>query len=93
MSILSAEVGKTCRVFTQITDLSSVVSCPSPTGTTVIFQAETNDVRWRPDGTAPTASVGFLLTAGSSACFVGDLSKVKFIQVGAGSTLNVSVFE
>lgn len=93
MSLQTVDAGKTCRVFTQIADLSTVVKCPSPGGSTVIFQPEGNSVRWRPDGVDPTSSVGFLLTAGTSYCFTGDLSKLRFIQVAASATLNVAVFE
>jgi len=93
MSIQGVEVGKTCRMFGQISDLSSVVKCPSPSGTTAVFQPETNSVRWRPDGGTPAAGVGFLLIAGNTYVFNGDLSKLSFIQEAAGATLNISVFE
>lgn len=93
MSIQSVEVGKTCRVHANIGDLSSVVSCPSSTGTTVIFQPETNGVRWRADGKDPTASDGFLAVVNTVTKFTGDLSKLRFIQDGAGATLQISVFE
>jgi hypothetical protein len=58
-----------------------------------VFQSETNDVRWRPDGKDPATEVGFLLTVGTVFCFTGDLSKLRFIQEAAGATLNIAVFE
>ena len=49
--------------------------------------------RWRDDGTAPTATVGMLLSAGQTQTFSGDLAALKFIQTGAGvATLNVSFY-
>lgn len=93
MTIQGVDIGKTCRVFTKITSLSSAVACPSSTGTTVVFQPESQSIRWRPDGVAPTSTVGFLVTAGTTVCFNGDLSKVQFIEVAGGATLNVAVYE
>jgi len=94
MSIEGVDVGRTCRVFTQIATLSSAVSCPSPTGAMVMFQPESQSIRWTMDGrTTPTASVGMLVTAGTTVCFTGDLTKVQFIEVAGGATLNVAVFE
>lgn len=93
MSIESVDVGRTCRVFTKIADLSSVVKCPSPTGQVVVFQPETNSVRWRPDGIDPASGTGFLLAAGNTYVFTGDLSKLRFIQEAAGATLNIAVFD
>jgi len=93
MSIQGVEVGKTCRMFGQITSLSSAVKCPSPSGSTVIFQPESQSIRWRPDGIDPTASVGFLLTAGNTYLFTGDLSQLRFIEVAGGASLNIAVFE
>lgn len=93
MSIEAIEVGKKCRGYTQLTTLSSAVSCPNPTGTTVIFQPEGNSIRWRADGKAPTASVGHLVTAGTTVKFTGELDKLQFIEVASSATLNVSVFE
>lgn len=93
MSILSVEVGKTCRGFTQVTGLSSVKKCPNATGTSVVFQPEGNSIRWRADGVDPTSSIGHLVTAGTTVKFTGDLTKLRFIEVAASATLNVSVFE
>lgn len=93
MSIQSVEVGKTCRSFTKITSLSAVSGCPSASGTTVQFQPEAQSIRWRPDGIDPTASIGFLVTAGTTIVYTGDLTKLRFIQVAGGATLNIAVYE
>ena len=58
-----------------------------------LLQAESQNIRWRDDGTAPTASIGMILNAGADPYpFDGDLSKIRFIQVGATATLNVSYY-
>ena len=92
MSILGVEVGKTCRGFSTFST-TSAVGCPSPNATTVMFQPEGQNIRWRADGVAPTTTVGFLVVAGTTVCFTGDLSKVQFIGVAGGGTLNISTFE
>lgn len=48
-------------------------------------------VRWRDDGTAPTATVGMQL--GSDMWYVGDLAALKFIREAAGVTLEVSYYK
>lgn len=95
MSIQTVEVGRTCRVFTQISDseLATATGCPSPSGKTVVFQPLGNNIRWRPDGNDPTSSVGFQLVAGNIYSYTGDLRKVRFIREAAGATLNVAVFD
>lgn len=46
----------------------------------VICTVETSSVRWRADGTSPTATVGQLLHAGDCLVFDGDQRKLKFIR-------------
>ena len=44
---------------------------------------ETQQVRWRADGAAPTASVGALLEVGQTLSLEGDAArKVQFIKTG-----------
>lgn len=82
--------------FQQITDLSTAVGLTIPTQpyfpTRVFIVAEGNDIRWRDDGTAPTASVGMILIRNNVLSYDGDLKKIKFIQSGAGAKLNVSYY-
>lgn len=80
--------------YQQITNLTSATALTVPaTATYAIIQAESVDVRWRDDGTNPTASVGMLLFAGASQTFSGDLTTLKFIQTQASSILNVSYYK
>lgn len=50
-----------------------------------LFTVETNPVRFRIDGTDPTASVGHLLNVGDSITISGfsNLSRLRFIRQGA----------
>jgi hypothetical protein len=68
------------------------VSIPAGSGTYVVVEAEAGAVRWRDDGTAPTATQGQILGAGSVLTFSGRLSRLKFIAVlgGVGTKVNVS---
>lgn len=77
--------------YQQITDLSAAVGLTVPSGARfALIQAETASVRFRDDGTSPTATVGMLLTAGAAPwLYDGNLAGVKFIQVSAGGALNV----
>lgn len=55
----------------------------------VIIQADGNDIRFRLDGTNPTASVGMLLKNGTSITLnKQDATALKFIQVAATAVLN-----
>lgn len=91
----------TCMGYQQISDLSSAVGLTvpvlSPGGSNVkanfaLIIAETQNVRWRDDGTNPTSSVGMLLVAGVPLQYDGDLSKIKFIEVTASAKLNISYY-
>ncbi len=80
--------------YQQITSLSAAVGLTVPAKTKlVLIQAETKDVRWRDDGTNPTASVGMVLSAGSAFSYNGDASAIKFIEVAASGKLNVSYYK
>ena len=91
----------TCLGYQQITDLSSAVGLTVPTlapdgsnqkPTFALIICETQGVRWRDDGTNPTASVGMPLAAGVPLQYDGDLNKIKFIQQTAGAKLNISYY-
>lgn len=79
--------------YVQITSLSSAVGLTSQLGQRVLIQVETQAVRWRDDGTAPTATVGMRIAAGGELDYDGDLSKIKLIEELASATLNVSYYD
>jgi len=91
----------TCLGYQQITDLSSAVGLTVPTlapdgsnqkPTFALIICETQGVRWRDDGTNPTASVGMPLAAGVPLQYDGDLNKIKFIQQSSSAKLNISYY-
>jgi hypothetical protein len=57
-----------------------------------LIQAESQDLRWRDDGTAPTATVGMTLKVNTVLEYDGDLEKIQFIQAAAGGIVNASVY-
>ena len=82
-----------CLGYQQITSLSSSTALTVPVGATMaLIIPETQNVRWRDDGVAPTASVGMLVVANSSMSYDGDLQKIRFIAATAGAVLNVSYY-
>ncbi|HEY7294248.1 MAG TPA: hypothetical protein VH916_04360 [Dehalococcoidia bacterium] len=56
------------------------------------IQVDTANVRWRDDGTAPTASVGVQLASAGSFWYAGTLSAIQFIAVSGSPVLNVSYY-
>jgi len=82
-----------CLGYQQITSLSASTGLTVPAGATrAIIIAESQGVRWRDDGTAPTASVGMPLPVLVTLSYDGDLSRIRFIQQAASATLNVSYY-
>lgn len=87
--------------YQQITTLSSAQSLTVPVrdvnGLSVkpsiaLITPETQAVRWRDDGVAPTASVGMPLAAGVTLQYDGDLTKIQFIEQTASAKLNISYY-
>jgi hypothetical protein len=80
--------------YQQITSLASAEKLTVPAGATLaIIKAEAQAVRWRDDGTAPTASVGMPMLATDSALeYSGTLIDLQFIAETDGAILNVSYY-
>lgn len=77
--------------YSQITSVSSAVGLGTiPSGVKLtLIQCESQDVRWRDDGTNPTTSVGVVLQAGQTLVYNGNPSTIKFIETTASAKLNV----
>lgn len=62
--------------------------------TKALFTVETNSIRFRLDGTAPTATVGHLMAAGDSFLVTGDtnITNMKLIRQSADATVMVTYF-
>jgi len=90
-----------CMGYQQITSLSSSTGLTVPTTdlsgnkqqpTFALIIAEGQAVRWRDDGTAPTASVGMPVPIGVPLQYDGDLTKIRFIEQTASAKLNISYY-
>jgi hypothetical protein len=74
-------------------DVDAAQPLTAPAGARfAIVTCEQVAVRWRDDGTAPTAAVGFPLAVGSVLTYSGNLAAIKFIGQFAGATLDVAYF-
>jgi len=82
-----------CLGYQQITSLSSATALTIPQGATrALIAPSTQSVRWRDDGTNPSASVGMPLAAGSYLSYDGSLSSVRFIETAASAELNITYY-
>ena len=90
-----------CLGYQQITSLSGSTGLTVPTTdaygnkqlpTVAYITAESQAVRWRDDGTAPTASVGMPLAVGVAFAYDGDLTRIRFIEQTASAKLNISYY-
>lgn len=82
-----------CLGYQQITSLSASTGLTVPSGATLaLIVPETQNVRWRDDGTAPTASVGMPIFVGASLSYDGDLNRIRFIEETASAKLNISYY-
>lgn len=80
--------------YQQLTGLSSVKSLTVPAGCSLALVTPSGQpVRWRADGTDPTASVGYPLAVGAEVRWNGaNLAAVEFIETAASATLDVVYF-
>ncbi len=89
-----------CWGYQQITTVSSAVGLTLPPSNTpdgraptfAIIQAATQAVRWRDDGTDPTATVGMTIPAGGEIRYDGNLNAIRFIEAAASAQLNISYY-
>ena len=82
-----------CLGYQQITSLSSATALTVPSGATAaLIVATTQNIRWRDDGTNPTASVGMPVLVDTYFTYDGDLNRIRFIEQSSGAVLNVSYY-
>lgn len=68
------------------------LTTPPASATYAVLVPETNGIRYRDDGTNPTAAIGTPVAAGASVTYDGPLDKIKVIAQTGTSTLNVSYY-
>jgi hypothetical protein len=80
--------------YAQIAVGSTADALTVPAGATMaLFKTETAGVRWRDDGTAPTAAVGFPIADTDPAfAYSGSLSAIQFIAQSGSPVLNVAFY-
>lgn len=80
--------------YQQITSLSSAQALTVPAGTMLaLIIPQTQSVRWRDDGTSPTASVGQPLAVGQELEYdSANIASLKFIEQTASAAINVTYF-
>lgn len=80
--------------YQQITSLSSAATLTIPIGATIaLIAVEGGAIRYRDDGTAPTATVGMPIAAGQEFQYTGNLAALQFIQQSATATLDVLYYK
>lgn len=79
--------------YEQITGLNVAKGLTVPPGATAaVIVCEAQDVRYRGDGVAPTATVGMPMAKGVPVEYTGTLALLQFIEQTAGAILNVSYY-
>lgn len=80
--------------YQQITSLATSTALSVPTGATIaVISVEAAGVRYRDDGTAPTAAIGMPLLAGANFTYGGNLASLRFIAISGSPVLNVSYYK
>lgn len=73
--------------------LAAATALTVPAGAQVaVLNSETAGIRWRDDGTAPTATVGMILATGTTLEYWGTLSALQFIAQTGSPLLDVSYY-
>lgn len=80
--------------YQQLTGISSAVAVTVPAGASMaICMAETQAVRWRDDGTSPTATVGMPLSVNDVLVYdAAGLGVLKFIEQTATAKVNIAYY-
>lgn len=73
---------------------ASAASATRPIPNYALIIAETQAIRWRDDGTAPTAAIsgGMPLAVGTPMEYDGEINKFQFISQAGTATVNVTLY-
>ncbi len=87
--------GLTALGYQKVTTLSAAKPLNPPDGAThALIIAETQDVRWRDDDTAPSSTDGMKLAKDVPTWFINNkLAALQFIELAASATLHVSYYK
>ena len=79
--------------YQQITSLSGSTALTVPDKASLaVIQPESQNVRYRDDGVAPTASTGMKIVANDLLFYTGDFSAIRFIEETGSAKLNVTYY-
>lgn len=83
--------------YQQVTVTSAVFGIPFPAGRAgtvlILVQAEAQALRWRDDGTDPTATVGYLVPVNSELRYTGaNPAALKMIAAAVGAIANIAIY-
>lgn len=81
--------------YRQVTATASAFTLPTPPAGTrrAIVQAEAQALRWRDDGTAPTAAIGMTISAGGELRYDGaNMGALQLIAAAAGAIANIAYY-
>ncbi len=95
ITVAGTAIGITASLLASYTANGTTKSDPRVALITTEGTAGTNDIRWRCDGTNPTASVGHYVKAGESFVIrgLGNITNLRMIRVGGTSgTVQVTLF-
>jgi hypothetical protein len=79
--------------FQQIIGAAASTALTVPTGAVYcIIQTEAQAIRWRDDGNAPTAAIGYPLAVGAELVYTGQLDAFRLIQIAATATIDITYY-
>lgn len=82
-----------CQLSVTAAVLISTCSGGIPGGATMAYiTPETAAIRWRDDGTAPTTTVGYPVSAGNQLAYMGNLATLQVIAQSGTSTVNIAFY-
>lgn len=82
-----------CCGYQRITSLSASTALTWPANARwALIVPETQAVRWREDGTDPTATIGMPLSVAQYFEYTGTRSALRFIEQTAGAVLHASYY-
>lgn len=92
---MTAKAPPVPRGYQQLTGLDTVKQLTLPVGANwAMIRCTGGDIRWRDDGTNPTAAVGYPLAVGEELIYdaVTGLPALRFIQQSTAAEVSIAYF-
>jgi hypothetical protein len=78
--------------YQQITGSGVMTLTPPAGATTALISVSANAIRWRDDGTNPTASVGMPVAVGQEWQYAGPLAALAIIAQSGSATIDIAYY-